>query len=642
MFNKEKFNPRNWLIKGDSNIQSNGKYSNGTYSNALPDGLRNAIKAIYNATEGEKHYKLRNVSYLFGGYVAGGLVDENDACCHLKEAIGAKDGVKDLSAAYKTIERCLIAGKTKPIYEDLSQDKQTVYINEFSSNGSAEIWEDPISINQSLPPVQPMTPELIPEPLKDWVIDIAERMQCPLDYPVVSSIVLVGSLIGANCGIKPKQKDDWIEVPNLWGALIGSPSQLKSPSIKSVFAPLFLLEKKNRVDFENAKKEYNENERLQNIASEALNAELKKAYTKNNNDNLEDIKKKIKVLNEEKITEPKLKRYKSNDLTIEKLGELCSENPQGILVMRDELTGLLATWEKQGHESDRAFYLESWNGTNNYMFDRISRGSTYIENLCVSLFGSIQPDKLQSYLYKIRKGNNDGMMQRFQLAVYPDEPRWTYVDRYPNEEARNRAYAIIENIPNFDYYLAGAQKSTYDKIPSFRYDIEAQWLLEKWFHQLENEKLRNEDYHPLVREHFAKYRSLVPCLSLIFHIINLADQSDNSTAITATTIRMAIKWSEYLEAHAIRIYNGLGNPYQNASFELARKISKGYLKDNFAVRDIQQKDWHLLNSNELITDAINELVDLHWIKEAISPKNTSGRPPSPRYIINPKTRKFIK
>jgi hypothetical protein len=39
---------------------------------------------------------------------------------------------------------------------------------------------------------------------------------------------------------------------------------------------------------------------------------------------------------------PKWRRYKTNDATIEKLGELLADNPRGLLIFRDELIGMLA------------------------------------------------------------------------------------------------------------------------------------------------------------------------------------------------------------------------------------------------------------------------------------------------------------
>ena len=67
---------------------------------------------------------------------------------------------------------------------------------------------------------------------------------------------------------------------------------------------------------------------------------------------------------------PTRRRYLTNDATIEKIAELLNENPRGILHFRDELTGLLVSWEREDRQSDRAFYLEAWNGYGSYTTDK--------------------------------------------------------------------------------------------------------------------------------------------------------------------------------------------------------------------------------------------------------------------------------
>ena len=60
--------------------------------------------------------------------------------------------------------------------------------------------------------------------------------------------------------------------------------------------------------------------------------------------------------------QPILRRYRTNDPTVEKLGELLKENPRGLLIFRDELIGFLAGLDREDRKSDRGFYLEAWNG----------------------------------------------------------------------------------------------------------------------------------------------------------------------------------------------------------------------------------------------------------------------------------------
>ncbi|MBP7729927.1 MAG: toprim domain-containing protein, partial [Alphaproteobacteria bacterium] len=92
-------------------------------------------------------------------------------------------------------------------------------------------WPEPTplkNIKKDLSPVIPLPADLIPEPYQPWLTDIAERMQCPLDYVAVAALIASASLIGAGCRVRPKKNDSWSIVPNLWGGIVGRPSTLKS------------------------------------------------------------------------------------------------------------------------------------------------------------------------------------------------------------------------------------------------------------------------------------------------------------------------------------------------------------------------------------------------------------------------------
>ena len=109
-------------------------------------------------------------------------------------------------------------------------------------NGVNEIWLEPREISPELLPVDRLTSELLPSPLRDWLLDISHRMQVPLDFPTGACVVVMSSIIGTRLSICPKKKDPWQVVPNLWGGLIQKPSQLKSPPVKEVLRPMKELE----------------------------------------------------------------------------------------------------------------------------------------------------------------------------------------------------------------------------------------------------------------------------------------------------------------------------------------------------------------------------------------------------------------
>lgn len=326
---------------------------------------------------------------------------------------------------------------------------------------------------------------------------------------------------------------------------------------------------------------------------------------------------------------PVRKRYKTNDVTVEKLHELSSENPRCILVFRDELVGLLTNWGKPGHESDRATFLEAWEGTGSFTSDRIGRGTTDTPNLCVSILGGIQPGKLTAYLNQAADPlQNDGLMQRFQVLVYPDEPVWKMVDESPDYEARNRAFRVMEELAGMSFLAYGAEQDDQDDRPYFRFSDEAQELFYRWYEDLHLNKIPNA--YPLMAEHLSKYRSLMPSLALIFHLIDVADDPYKSGPVSAEATTLAIKWCEYLESHALRIYGLVEDTPMAAARALGEKLKDGVLKDGFTLRDVYRNNWTMLNTKEQAKVACDVLIKKHWLREKIEGKSRA------HYLINPK------
>lgn len=494
-------------------------------------------------------------------------------------------------------------------------------------------WPEPESVEIPLPQVKKITPEMLPVTLRGWLTDISTRMSCPIDFVAVTALIMASTVIGSRCRIQPLSFDDWKVTPNLWGAIVAEPGEMKSPAISRVFQLLKPLEleakeihKEEKLDFE--------------VHAEILKAEfekIRKDIKKNPEKVTDEQKNRLKEIKEELLgATPKLKRYKTNDVTVEKLADLCGENPDGLLVFKDELTGLLKSWEKQGHEPARAFYLEAWNGDSGYTVDRVMKGSTFIEKLCVSLFGGIQPDKLKGYLNQLENGENDGMVQRLQLLVYPDSVKYQRPKQWPNHGESDKALELFRTLANLDFESAGAEANHFDKTPFFKFNDEAQTIFDNWIDTLQNETLQNDEVSKFLKQHLTKYRSLVPSLALIFHCLDFTVSKLNNGDINPRTVSMAIQWSEYLFSHAERVYNGLGNPIDNGAIQLSKNIKRGKLENPFATRDVYRKNWHLLNSKKKAQRAIDLLIEFGWLEPFTLEAPETGRTPAPRYLINPK------
>lgn len=317
-------------------------------------------------------------------------------------------------------------------------------------------WPECEPLPVGLPPVPELDPVLLPQALRPWLEDVAERVQCPLEYPAVGAMVALAAVVGRQIGIKPRMRDDWTVVPNLWGAIVGRPGLLKTPALSEAMKPLHRLDAAAREDHEQAVAEYKAEQMLVKASAKHAEKAIQQALKAGNKTEAHDLAMEQITADQEP---PARRRFITSDATVEKLGELLAANPRGVLVFRDELTGWLRDLDRDGREGSRAFYLEAWNGTGRYTYDRIGRGTIDIEAACVSVLGSIQPGPLAGYLRDALRGGagDDGLLQRLQLVVWPEPPKhWRDVDRWPDSEARQRAVALYERLDGLDPASLGA------------------------------------------------------------------------------------------------------------------------------------------------------------------------------------------
>ena len=491
---------------------------------------------------------------------------------------------------------------------------------------TSDEWDDPAPLPDELARVERFYDSLLPESLRPWITDIAERMQCPPDYPAVASMVVLAGIVGRKIGIRPKRYDDWLIVPNLWGAVIGRPGLMKTPAIVEPLKVLKRLEIEAKDEYDNAVAEHEVSALVADARKDLSKTAMKTAIKKG-----DDPTAFAAELLADVSPAPVRQRYLVNDSTVEKLGEILNENPDGVTVYRDELIGLLKSLDKDGQEGSRAFYLEAWNGAGRYTYDRIGRGTIDIIATTVSIIGGIQPGPLAGYQRAAVRGGagDDGLMQRFQLAVWPDCPNsWQNVDRWPDTASRQRAFETYLRLNALDPAEICAESDDDGDIPFLRFNADAQELFDEWRARLER-RLREDGEHPAIESHLAKYRSLIPSIALLIH---LAD-SPSGGAVSRQALEMAIRWGKYLESHARRIFAHAVNGDIVVARALAKKIEEGRVEDGFAVRDVYRQGWSLLATQADAKAATDMLVDLNWLREET--QKTTGRGKT-LYRIHPK------
>jgi putative DNA primase/helicase len=497
-----------------------------------------------------------------------------------------------------------------------------------ADDAQADRWPEPELFSSDLPAVEPFDYEMLPDSMRAYVQDVANRMQVPPDGIAAAIVVAMGSVIGRQVGIMPKRCDDWLVVPNTYGGYVSRSADMKTPATAQALKPIKRLEVKARDEHKQAMDQFKITEMVAAARRDAAKDRIKKAVK----DGVDPTAIAAEAM-EDKPEPPARRRYVLNDTTVEKLGEVLAANPNGVMIFRDELVGFLRGLDKQGRESDRAFYLEAWNGNDRFTYDRIGRGTVEIESCTVSIFGNTTPGPLRAYVAGAM-GNGDGadgLLQRFQLLVWPDPlPTWRNIDQWPDRAAKDRAAEAFVSIGSFvSGGLAEKLQASIDDdgIPYLRFDDDAQRLFDQWRRDLEHE-LRSISNHDAIVSHLSKFRSLIPTLALIFHV------SDGLTGpVGRSSLQRAIKWDRYLWSHARRVYS-LGDESAHVQARtLADKIIKGSINDGFTMRDVYRPQWSGLATKQEAEIAINELESRHWIR---SETQDTGGKPTVVYCVNPK------
>lgn len=507
--------------------------------------------------------------------------------------------------------------------------------------GSAgEVFEKfstpPRPLSACLAPVPPLDPALLPPAFRGWLGDHAERTCLALDYAAASALSALGSLVSRVLGIRPKRRDDWLSVPVLWGAIVNPPGFLKSEGYGEGQRFLRFLQAQAAERYAGEVEVFKRDAMIGEAQAKAAKAALEKAAKAGaSRGELEELARQAAQAAE--CDPPPACHYIAADSTIEALCPLLINNP-GILVARDELAGWLRTMDRQGHEGDRAFYLESWRGLEPYAVHRIGRGHLHVPRNCVTVFGTIQPGPMARYIREASTSGEgaDGLLQRFQLLVYPDPPaEFLNVDRLPNTTSAAVARAVFERVANLNPAAEGLPVDERHGLPYLSFSGEAQEFFDGWRTNLEN-RLRSGELSPIFQAHLGKYRSLMPNLALLFHLVDVAGHGPLGS-VSLESAERAAAWCEYLESHARRIYGSAFEGDIEPAQRLLERLKS--LPNPFTYRVVAQKGWAGLSTTEDVRRACGVLEEHGWVLTIETPAGPAGGRTSEKVYIHPKAAK---
>lgn len=267
------------------------------------------------------------------------------------------------------------------------------------------------------------------------------------------------------------------------------------------------------------------------------------------------------------------------------------------------------------NRGDRAFYLEAWEGDGWHRVDRIGREPVKVR-LCLALYGGIQPGALARHVAgaKDGRGEADGLLQRFGLAVWPD-PLRTYRprDRLPDVGAREDTDRAFERLAELEAGKVGARPAGPGKVPALRFAPDAQPMFTEWHNAQALRVRRNDDgCSDAMVSHLSKHRGLMPALALLIHLLDL--NTYPSKGIDRVSTGRAEALVGYLEHHAAKIYGERHHGTSPGAATLAEMIIDGEIKDGASLRDVYRRQRAGLGGRGEAQTAARELEGRGWLR----------------------------
>ena len=347
---------------------------------------------------------------------------------------------------------------------------------------------------------------IIPEALAKPINLLANRLSLKPECYLTSLLTATSALHKVGTKLIIHETDEFEVTPNIFSGIVAVPSQKKSPIIKSmVTKPLGILRRKAREEHKQALAQF----------------ELELAEY----ENIKDKKERSEKFPCGEPKKPREKVYSFTKTTGEGLinqAQACPE--QGLLGVFDELASYFKSSNQYrgGRGSDEEDLLSYYDGTGETVL-RADGIRADIDNLLVSILGSIQPEVLQALLKDCNDSN--GKWSRLIFVVQPKKEGQMHDDTGSLNITPMLAdlYQKIDQLPPTEYRLSR---------PAFKY-----------FQQVYNalEKKRVAETLPAMEFVWGKSIGRIGKLAINLHVIQAAfngelpDQFISKDTIIAAT-----------------------------------------------------------------------------------------------------------
>jgi hypothetical protein len=467
----------------------------------------------------------------------------------------------------------------------------------------------PLRLN-NCPPVLPFPVDVYPRSVAQFVEKVATSIGCPEDFVGLPILITTGAAIGRRVSLR--LRPNHFASASLYGMNVGGPSSGKSPALEFVVRPFWKINRLLLDAYRLAKDKYDQ----------AM--ELRKSADKDKQGAAPP--------------KPVLGSVVLDDVTVEAISRLLTDNPKGLLIARDEGTALLRSFNQYkagGKGSDLQFFLSALMGKP-VRVDR--KGQTdgipiLVDDPFLAIIGNIPPDLLREFREK--REVNDGLVERF-LFVIPDprpRPRWSKVG--VSDEINESWSKLVDQLRSIEMPLKNGVPCPH--IVSFTTEAERFW--EEWYNShAEEVNSPGFDDEGLAAE--VKLVDFVGRFVVILHLLSLC--CDPGFSITGaipmvppSIVRGAIRLWEFFRSHQARVRWHLSGGFGHRC--AARII--GWLRRTkrvaFTLKELNDHIRSGAGENENALEWMQSHGLVRPLAEALRAKSQRGRRPSPAYEVNP-------
>jgi hypothetical protein len=417
--------------------------------------------------------------------------------------------------------------------------------------------------SSSIPAWQPFPASALPPAAASLVEEAARAIGCDEAFVALPLLAVLGSAIGTTRRVE--LKPGWTALPIVWPVTVAESGSHKSPA-----ADVSLDHVRERED--RLHEEY-----LSELADFELDLE---AYEKARTAWRQAKKDGGDAPPRPK--EPLQRRVLVEDATVEALVAALADNPRGLLVATDELTGWLDSFGRYNGTagSDEAFYLKAYSGRSHNVSRRTGRRSLHVRQAAVWITGTIQPGVLARSLGVERR--ESGFLARLLLAAPPRRPKkWTTASVSWSTTGDWRR--VLDNLYGLEHELVDGR----ERSRIVRLSRDAETLFVRFFHDHDREALQ---YSGDLAAAWSKLEEVAGRLALIVHETRLAAGEELDVGlIDEASMAAGIELVEWFKYETRRVYRLLAESAEDRVVRQADERLAAYVAGQggtVAVRDV--------------------------------------------------------